>query len=83
MIPIKIKEYVHKYCKDNPKADSQQLKESLQQAVQDKKNGATCFHCGKEIWAIGSAAAYHGCFSCLTGESDSSEDYEIKEVCWS
>lgn len=50
-------------------------------AVQDKKNGATCFHCGKEIWAVGNAVVYHAWFSCLTGEEDSSEDYEIKGVC--
>lgn len=81
MIPIKVKEYVHKYCMNNPKADPVQLKQNLMKAVQDKKNGATCFHCGKEIWAVGNAVVYHAWFSCLTGEEDSSEDYEIKGVC--
>ncbi|GEN83662.1 hypothetical protein SLU01_19740 [Sporosarcina luteola] len=83
MIPISIEAYVKKHCEGNPGENPQKLKENLKQAVKDKKNGATCSNCGQEIWAIGSAVAYQGCFSCLTGEVDSSEDYEIKEVCWS
>ncbi|WP_261134390.1 hypothetical protein [Bacillus sp. Marseille-Q3570] len=70
------------HCKNNPEEDPNRLKESLNEAVNDKKNGAACFNCGQEIWAIGSAVAYQACFSCLTGEADSSEDYEIEEVCW-
>jgi hypothetical protein len=53
---------------------------SLREAVKAKKDGKKC-DCGNEIWAIGSAAVYHACFTCLTGEADSSEDYEINEVC--
>lgn len=83
MIPISIEKYVKKHCKSNPEENPSQLRGKLEQAVKDKKNGEACFNCGKEIWAIGSAVAYQGCFSCLTGETDSTEDYEIKEVCWS
>ena len=57
------------------------FKKRLRQAVHDKKNGAKC-RCGRPIWAIGSAIFYMACFTCLTGEADSSKDYEIDEVCW-
>ena len=30
---------------------------------------------------IGSAEAGNACFTCITGEADSSEDYEIAEAC--
>ena len=83
MIPISIEAYVNKHCKNNPGEEPNQLRENLKQAVKDKKNGVICINCDQEIWAIGSAVAYQGCFSCLTGEADSSEDYEIDEVCWS
>lgn len=83
MVPISIEKFVNKHCKNNPEENPVQFRESLIQAVKDKKKGATCTNCGQEIWAIGSAVSYQGCFSCLTGEADSSEDYEIDEVCWS
>lgn len=83
MVPISIEDFVNKHCETNPEENPNQVKEDLKEAVKDKKKGETCFNCGQEIWAIGSAVAYHGCFTCLTGEADSSEDYEIDEVCWS
>ena len=83
MVPISIEAYVNKHCENNPGENPNQLRENLKQAVKDKKNGAPCHNCGQEIWAIGSAVAYQGCFSCITGEADSSEDYEVNEVCWS
>lgn len=83
MVPISIEKFVNLYCKNNPEEVPSQLRENLKQAVMDKKNGATCINCGQRIWAIGSAVSHYSCFSCLTGEADSSEDYEIGEVCWS
>lgn len=83
MVPISIESYVNTHCKNNPDEEPKQFREDLEQAVKDKKDGATCMNYGQEIWAIGSVVAYQGCFSCLTGEADSSDDYEIDEVCWS
>ena len=83
MVPISIQSYIKKHCENNPGENPNQLKERLKQAVKDKKSGATCHNCGQEIWAIGSAIVFQGCFTCLTGDADSSEDYEIDEVCWS
>ncbi|WP_317935256.1 hypothetical protein [Sporosarcina aquimarina] len=73
--------FVNKHCKNNPEENRAQFKENLKQAVQDKKNGVTCDNCGERIWAIGSTVSHYACFSCLTGEADSSGDYEIDEVC--
>jgi len=82
MVPIKMEKFIKDYCKNNPEADPNQIRKSLKQAVQDKKNGEMCSTCGGEIWAIGSALVYNSCFTCLTGDTDSSKDYEIDKVCW-
>lgn len=81
MVPISIEKFVKMYCKNNPGENRTRVTENLKQAVRDKKNGATCSNCDDNIWAIGSAISYQSCFSCLTGEADSSKDYEIDEVC--
>ncbi|QAS52315.1 hypothetical protein [Halobacillus litoralis] len=83
MIPISIISFVNKHCKSNPDEEPNKLKKRLKEAVNDKENGVICFKCDQEIWAIGSAVANQGCFSCITGEAGASEDYEIDEVCWS
>ncbi|QQK77476.1 hypothetical protein HUG15_19080 [Salicibibacter cibarius] len=83
MVPISIEKFVKMHCETNPDEEPKQLRENLKEAVADKKAGATCFNCEQEIWAIGSAIVYNGCFTCLTGDADSSEDYEIDDVCWS
>lgn len=82
MVPISLEAFVKMHIKNDPDEEPSKLRGNLRQAVEDKKNGASCFNCGQEIWAIGSALVYQGCFSCLTGEADSSEDYEIDDVCW-
>lgn len=83
MVPISEENYVEIHCKNTPEENPLHLKKALKQAVKAKKDGATCPSCGQEIWALGSAVAFQGCFSCITGEADSSGDYEIDEVCWS
>ena len=83
MVPISIDDFVKKHSKNNNMKNSDQLRDSLIQAVEDKKNGETCPSCGNEIWAIGSALVRQGCFVCITSDTDSSEDYEIEDVCWS
>ena len=57
---------------------SGKVKETIAEA---KKSGVKCSNCGRPIWAIGSALeGWDGCFTCITGESNSSEDYEIDTV---
>ena len=80
--PISIDEFVKKHIKSNPGENAADLRSSLKDAVKRKQNGETCF-CGQPIWAIGSAITGESqCFTCTTGESDGSDDYEIESVCF-
>ena len=81
--PISIDEFIKNTIKNNPKENMADLRKALTHAVNAKKNGAKCGNCGQPIWAAGTAiVGWNGCFSCITGESDNSEDYEIDNVCF-
>lgn len=82
MVPISIDKFVASYIKNNPKETRQDIINSLKAAITAKQDGACCSQCGQPIWAVGTAIArWDVCFSCLTGEADDSEDYEIYQVC--
>lgn len=82
VIPISIDKFVASYMKNNPKEKRQDVIINLKSAVAAKHEGACCSQCGQPIWAIGTAiAGWNACFTCLTGEADDSEDYEIEQVC--
>ncbi|TCS75725.1 hypothetical protein EDD64_106101 [Effusibacillus lacus] len=82
VVPISIEKFVAKYMKSNPSADKKLVLSSLKNSVKSKKSDARCIHCGQPIWAIGSSfVGWDGCFTCITGDSDDSQDYEIDEVC--
>jgi hypothetical protein len=71
------------YRESNPKEDFKSLREALIETVAAKKAGAKCNQCGQPIWAVGTATVgWNGCFTCITGEADNSEDYEIDSVCF-
>jgi len=81
--PISINEYIKQNGKNNPKENMADLRKALFNAVNAKKNGAKCDNCGQPIWAAGTAVVgWSACFSCITGESDNSNDYEIDSVCF-
>jgi hypothetical protein len=81
--PISIGDFLKAHKKNNPTEDIKAYRTALEQAVQAKKSGAVCSQCGSPIWAIGTATVgWNGCFTCITGEADSSEDYEIDSVCF-
>ena len=42
----------------------------------DYKKGLK-YPCYNDIWVIGSAAVGNSCFSCITGESQATDDFEI------
>lgn len=75
---------IEKFADDVMKHNKGEYKRSeliadLQASLRAKKNGATCIICGAPIWAAGSAIiGTNMCFTCITGESDDSEDYEIE-----
>lgn len=75
---ISADEFIGYHMEANPGADEAVVREALAAKVRAKQNGASCGQCGKPIWVAGSAVAgKNRCFSCITGEADSSEDFEI------
>ncbi len=80
--PISLGEYVKLHLKSNPGASREEIVERLTEALETYKGGARCTHCGNPIWVIGSAfSGFDGCFTCITGEADPEDDYEIDEAC--
>ena len=75
-IPISLDKYIIKHLKNNPKENKKELTERLNSALQDYKNGVKC-SCGNDIWVVGSAVVGNSCFSCITGESQPTDDLEI------
>ncbi len=74
---ISIDKFIRKHKITNPKEDVKKLKDDLIHFRKLRDEGATC-HCGNPIWIIGSAIAGKSCFTCITGEADGSDDYEIE-----
>ncbi len=77
-VPISLDEAVERHVKLNG-GDPVKVRTEFQTAIAKKKDGAKCIVCGQPVWARGNCDM---CFSCTTGESDASEDYEFDEVCW-
>lgn len=75
---IPINRYAKKHIQRNPGETISDVKEALKATVQRQKDGAGCAVCGQPIWALGSTfSGFDGCFTCITGESDDSADYEV------
>lgn len=82
MVPISMDRFVVSYLKNNPKENKQKLITSLKAAAAAKQEGTVCNQCGQPIWAIGTVVAgWNACSTCMTGEADDSEDFEIDQVC--
>ena len=79
-VPIELHDYVRGFLKSNRGETAKAVTARLQSALKAYKAGAHC-RCGSPIWVIGSAKAGNACFTCITGESDPSQDYEIAEAC--
>ena len=75
-IPITINEYVKKHIEINPSENEKDLRDRLNNALSDYQKGIKC-NCGNDIWVIGSASIGNNCFSCITGESQPNQDFEI------
>ena len=75
-IPISINAYTKKHLKSNPAETEKDLRNRLNSALADYKKGIKC-SCGNDIWVIGSASVGNSCFTCITGESYPTDDYEI------
>lgn len=78
MVPIPIRDFAKSAAKNNPDMDYNEFADVLRATLKRKKNGAICRSCSQPIWAAGSAMiGTDMCFTCLTGEADDSEDYEV------
>ncbi len=82
MIHISIEDFVKHTIRTNPNTDTALLTVACQEILKLKHAGTPCAVCGKEpIWAAGSAfTGTPMCFTCMTGEADDSEDYEIEDI---
>lgn len=76
-IPISVEKFVDLFKENNPDMNAEDIKINLKHFKKLKIKGQKC-DCGNPIWIVGSAIAGQGCFTCLTGETDNSKDYEIK-----
>lgn len=74
---ISVDSFIEKYKSSNPQEDVKKLRTDILHFKQLKTEGAKC-ECGNSIWVIGSAISGKGCFTCITGESDSTNDFEIE-----
>jgi len=82
LVPITIDDFVKSFVKTNKEFTASEFKEILEEAVKKKASATKCNVCGQPIWAIGTAVSgWDGCFTCISGEADNSEDYEIDTVC--
>lgn len=75
-IPISIDEYIKKHLKNNPNEGEKDLRKRLNLTLSNYQNRVKCA-CGNDLWIIGSAAVGNGCYTCITGESFPSGDYEL------
>ena len=76
-IKIKIDDFVNQTVAANPGLDAKQLTIVLEEFKVRKIKGELC-DCGESIWIVGSALTGKGCFTCITGETDKSDDYEVE-----
>jgi len=76
---ISTEDFLATYHKNNPKEELKKVRQELERALADYKDGITC-KCGNDIWVIGSAIVGNMCYTCITGEVFPDEDYELKDA---
>ena len=74
---ISIDRYIKEHKKHNPDVDAIELRKDLIYFKQLSTKGIKC-SCGNDLWVIGSAISGKGCFTCITMETDCSEDFDIE-----
>jgi len=78
-LPISIDKYIKLHLKNNPSEDEKDLRSRINAALLASQKGIKCA-CGNDIWVVGSASVGNSCFTCITGESYPSDDYEIESA---
>lgn len=75
---ISVKKFARKFVKMNKEENLDDVEGRLKEALKRKNAGEKCAVCGEPIWALGSAVGgFEGCFTCITGGTDDSEDFEV------
>lgn len=77
--PISMQKFAEMVAKNNKDEKKENIIKSIKSVLSDVTKGEKC-SCGNPIWVAGSVLAGYSCFTCITGETDASEDYEIDEV---
>ncbi len=77
--PICLEDYIKSHLQVNPRVNPADLRRRLRRALADFQAGRKC-RCGNPIWVIGSAEVGNSCFTCITGETPTSGDYELEEA---
>ena len=78
--PISIADYIQKQMDKGGPMTKSEITAGLMSALEAYRNGTKC-ECGSPIWVIGSAWVGNKCFTCITGETPTPDDYEIDEAC--
>jgi hypothetical protein len=78
-VPISIAKYIPLHIKSNPGEPREALEAALRESLTAAERGECC-DCGEPIWALGSAIAGRACFTCITGQANPSDDYEITAI---
>ena len=78
-VSISLESYVAKHLKSNPGDSPKAIRAALRSALRAHRSGTRC-ECGERIWVIGSAIVGNACFTCITGEADPSDDYELEDA---
>src|SRR5688500_13829677 len=79
-VPIEVDDYVRLHLRINPDESAEGVAMRLRSTLPDFRAGALCA-CGARICVIGSAQTGRACFTCIAGEANAAEDYEITEAC--
>lgn len=77
--PVGLKEYIRRHLESNPGTSRKEIESGLRAALADHRGGVKC-ECGEPIGVIGSAVMGNGCFTCITGEAEPDDDFEIDEA---
>ena len=73
---IDLQDYVELHLRANPGAKRAEITQQLKAAIDAHHAGVRC-QCGAPIWIIGSSQTGLACFTCITGQPISDQDYEI------
>jgi hypothetical protein len=77
--PISIEKFADIVAKNNKDQEKTNIIKQIKSTLKDLESGKLC-DCGNPIWVAGSALAGNACFTCITGETEASKDFEIIEA---